>query len=128
MGLPVRSGTATYGARSNSTSDPHKHETNISKEVVVCLAGPAAQRRFSRHSWRAYHGQSDHARAVNLASRLNEDDERARDLYLRWMERRADHLVERYWPFVTALAERLLVVPTLTGDDVWKLISEVTPR
>jgi hypothetical protein len=117
-----------WGEVKLDVDDPHEHETNISKEVVVCLAGSAAQRRFSRRSWRTYHGQSDHVRAVDLASRLNEDDDRAKDLYLRWTERRADFLVKRYWPFITALAERLLVVRTLTGDDVLKVISEVALR
>ena len=30
--------------------------------IIVCLAGPEAQRRFSPRSWRAHHGAGDHER------------------------------------------------------------------
>jgi hypothetical protein len=39
----------------------------VEAEIVVLLAGPAAQRRFKPRSWRSYHGVSDHERAVDLA-------------------------------------------------------------
>ena len=43
--------------------------------IVVCLAGPEAQRRHSPRSWRSYHGARDHEKAVDLAMSLNGSDE-----------------------------------------------------
>ena len=43
--------------------------------IIVCLAGPEAQWRFSPRSWRLYHGATDHEMAVDLAISINGSNE-----------------------------------------------------
>jgi hypothetical protein len=43
--------------------------------IIVRLAGPKAQRRFSPRSWRAHHGAGDHEKAADLVLNLNGSDE-----------------------------------------------------
>jgi hypothetical protein len=51
--------------------------------VLICLAGPIAQRQFRPSSLRGYHGGFDHEKAVNLALTFNSGDELEATAYLK---------------------------------------------
>jgi hypothetical protein len=101
-------------------------EAKISKRIMVCLAGPAAQRRHRRSSWRSWHGKGDYETAADRAQTLNGGDEKATDAYLKWLSLRAERLIDHDWPLVTACAERLLSAKTLTHREVLQPVENAT--
>jgi hypothetical protein len=92
------------------------------RNVLICLAGPAAQRRRRRSSWRSYHGLTDHEVAVGLAFHLYGHDDVA-NAYLRWLELRADHLMDDDWSLVTACAGGLLRRKTLKRSEIAEILT-----
>ena len=98
--------------------DINRIEGKISKQIVISLAGPIAQRRFNPRSWRHYHGQHDHETAADLALKINGRDEKATDAYLKWLSLRAERLIEDDRPLVTACAERLMREKTLGYGEI----------
>jgi ATP-dependent Zn protease len=93
------------------------------KAILICLAGPAAQRRFRRSSWRTHHGAGDHEIASDLALRLQGSGKIA-TAYLGYLQLRADSLVESNWNFVELFAQRLLELKTLEYREIRYLIDE----
>jgi hypothetical protein len=94
-------------------------------EIIACLAGPAAQKRFAPSSWRSYHGSVDHRRAHELAMRLSEDDEQMARAHLNWLQLRADRFVALEWRLVEAVAAALLDRGTLSAEEIENVIHEV---
>jgi hypothetical protein len=78
----------------------------VEAEIVVLLAGPAAQRRFKPRSWRSYHGVSDHERAVDLAMAVC-SSEIAVSTYVKWLEIMADDEVAASWDLIERTAREL---------------------
>jgi len=85
--------------------------------IIVCLAGPAAQRRHKPQSWRSYHGQSDHSRAADLALSLNGSDE-ATNAHLKYLAVVARDMVAAQWPLIEQVAGALIERQTLTGAEL----------
>jgi hypothetical protein len=88
--------------------------------IVVCLAGPEAQRRHSPRS--GYLGASDHAEAADLASRFNGSDE-AVNAYLKWLSVVARDELAVLWPLVERVAHALVAKRTLTAAEVKALLA-----
>ena len=86
-------------------------------DIVVCLAGPAAQRRHSPRSWRSWHGASDHERAADLAMRFNGSDE-ATSAHLAWLAVVARDQVDSLWDLVERIARELVERRTLSGPEI----------
>jgi hypothetical protein len=99
-------------------------EGKVSKRIIILLAGPIAQRRFRRSSWRSWHGRIDYETAADLAQTLNGGDEKATNAYLKWLSLRAERLVDFDWPDVVACAERLMSRKTLSSREVLEAIRE----
>lgn len=92
--------------------------------VIVCLAGPAAQRRFSpRGSWRVG-AKGDWHQVGDLLTYLVGSEEQ-RTAYWNLMEIRARDFVRDpdWWFLIERVAQRLLDRQTLTGVEVRKLMS-----
>jgi hypothetical protein len=85
--------------------------------IIVSLAGPAAQRRYSPRSCRSWHAASDYDLASALALRLNGDGKTA-SAYLKWLGIVADNLVAGRWSFLEKLAAALLERGTLSGPEI----------
>ena len=103
-------------------------EAKTDKAVLICLAGPIAQRRFRPKSWRRYHGRGDYELASDFALRRNGTGEMA-SAYLKWMELRAETLVEANWRFVDAFARRLLAQNTLSYAEIGEIVTnEINAR
>ena len=100
-------------------------EIKANKMVLICLAGPAAQRHYNPESLdssvRRWHGKSDFDIALDLALRLASDNKVA-DAYLKWMQLRAEALIASNWKFVVAFANRLLERKTLEYREIRGLI------
>ena len=91
------------------------------KAIVVCLAGPAAQRRSSARSWRTIHGERDYQVARDLAGCLNAGPAAA-TAHLQYLEVVAYDLVAEYWHFVDATAQELLLRGSLDTAQVESVI------
>ena len=91
------------------------------KAMVVCLAGPAAQRRFNSRSWRTIHGERDYQVARDLASCLNAG-RAAATAHLEYLEVVAHDLVAEYWHFTNAAAQKLLLLGSLDAAQVESVI------
>jgi hypothetical protein len=89
----------------------------IERSIIICLAGFAAQRRYNKRSWRNYHGQSDFTYAVNLASYVDGDAKGASQ-FLKWVQFRAERLVERHWTEVRRVAQALLKHKVMNGNVI----------
>ena len=98
----------------------------IERTIMICLAGCSAQRRFSKRSWRSYHGATDFQEAGDLALYVCGDGE-GTQLFLKWLQHRTDALIELRWSSVTRIAKALLKNKTLTGEEISKLILSGIP-
>ena len=100
-------------------------QQRLENDVLVCLVGPAAQKRFNFFGYRKGHGEQDRKIAMNWLSKL-EGDNQILGYYFRMFDLRARNFVQRAtnWGLICHLAETLLVRPTLTGDEVKSVILE----
>jgi hypothetical protein len=101
----------------------------VEHEIIVNLAGSLAQRRHRPHSpWRrdaagAKRGQfvakgSDYQHALELVAWLHEGQQQVINTYSRYLEARAEALVNARWENIERLAVALLESETLKGDEV----------
>jgi hypothetical protein len=90
--------------------------------IIVCLAGPEAQRRFSPRSWRAHHGAGDHEKAADLVLSLNGSDEAA-NAHLKWLSIVTRDEIAGLWPLVEKVAHALVRERTLTATEVKTLLA-----
>ena len=93
----------------------------IERAIIISLAGMAAQRRFSKRSWRQYHGSSDFRSAGDLALYIGGDGAGA-TAFLHWLQLRADQLVEAQWRDIECVARALMKRKTMTGDEIVEVI------
>jgi hypothetical protein len=84
--------------------------------ILTLFAGPIAQRQFSRSRWQR-DGAEDFRRAAALLDCLQVDT-RCRRLHWCLLWRRAELLIERYWPVISELAVVLLEVNRLEGTEL----------
>jgi hypothetical protein len=90
--------------------------------IIVCLAGPEAQRTHSSRSWRFRHGAVDFRQAVDLASRFNGSDEAVR-AYLDRLALVTRDEIAVLWPLVEKVAHALVRERTLTAREVKTLLA-----
>lgn len=95
----------------------------VENMVIVCLAGPVAQRRFNpRGSWRVNAG-GDWYQVENLLSHLVGSAEQVAEYWERMEIRTRDFVQDPDWWFlIERVAGRLLERQTLTGVEVRKLM------
>lgn len=89
----------------------------VERAIMICLAGPIAQRQLSPRSWRRWHGANDYATAFELALRVN-GSRRAAKAHLQWLEIRTQDLLENLWDDVERIAGNLLMRGTLSPDEI----------
>jgi len=87
--------------------------------LISCCAGKSAvdhscgYKSASDENWRA---SDDYKDVFACALKLSGNDEQAAALLVEWAERRADVLVEKYWPHVQRLAFALREKEKFTGN------------
>jgi hypothetical protein len=113
--------TASHrGFRGNpEVGDTDRRRSRIEKNVVMILAGTAAQRKFRPSSVRRMHGSSDRNQAINLLGCLVGSDQEL-DAWLKLLRIRAEHLVENAfnWKVIEAVAAALMERKRLGAKDV----------
>lgn len=98
--------------------DGSDHARNrIERAIMICLAGPIAQRHFAPRSWRYWHGGLDYATAFDLALRINGSPKAAK-AHLKWLEIRTQDLLESLWSYVEGIAADLMIRGTLSPEDI----------
>lgn len=95
----------------------------VERAIIICLAGPIAQKRYRPSSWRNWHGAADYATATQLALRVCGSGELAR-AFLKWLDLRAGALVADHWPDIDRIAIALLNRGTLTHEEITSLVLE----
>lgn len=101
----------------------------MEKLVVVCCAGPIAQRKFNPKGYRRIHGSGDYSTAVDLRSYFSGNDEEV-EAYLKLLEVRTKNALNlpHNWGIVKSLAEILLEKKTLKRKEIRVVIQEAISR
>lgn len=103
--------------------DGTDHARNrVERAIMICLAGPIAQRRHAPRSWRHWHGADDRVTALDLALIVN-GSRPAATAHLQWLEIRTQDLLETLWDYVEKIASDLLTRGTLSPDDIRSALS-----
>jgi hypothetical protein len=102
----------------------HSNKMRLRAEhsIMIKLAGPIAQQRYSSRSIRDYHASHDWLTAVDLARRLN-DSERAAMAYIGWLEYRTADLIEHHWQTIKRVGKALLRQNTLSRAELHKILT-----
>lgn len=87
--------------------------------IIVCYAGPAAQMKYSPHSWQDFHGNDDFEMASGIAVRIYGDDV---DTHLERLDRIANDLIEARWNDVVIIAEALIKEQTLDQERIEEIL------
>lgn len=109
------------------------------QDLLVALAGELAQKRADPTGWSLCNGvgssraEADQKQAWEAVSRFNDlpnidDEERIAASRLAEGARVSGFLVNKLWPTITALAEKLLVANgLLEGDSIERFLAEELP-
>ena len=93
----------------------------VERAIIICLAGPIAQKRYRHTSWRRWHGAADYAKATDLALRVCGSSKIA-NAFLKWLDLRAKSLIEDHWDAVERIAMELLKRGTLAHEEIASLV------
>jgi hypothetical protein len=94
----------------------------IERAIMICLAGPIAQRRYRKTSWRRWHGGTDYVTATELALRVSGSSEIA-SAFLKWLNLRTALLVDEHWRDIKRIAIGLLTHGSLAHEDIASLMA-----
>ena len=103
---------------------PDLERVLLNHAIQVCLAGPAAQKRFHRRAYRWIEGSVDYRRALGLCHYIAPGRRRARE-YLKAQEQETVRLVERYWSDIERVAAALLQHDVLDRKAVDGLLNHL---
>jgi len=89
-------------------------EGSARKEILILLSGLAAQHKKHSGSCRRWHSSQDEERINSLAVEVGLD----------WpkLQEEAVDLVEKHWPIIEQIAQRLLKSKQLSGDEVRQIV------
>jgi ATP-dependent Zn protease len=113
---------AIYSAGSSRTTPAIAH-----RNAVCALAGPAAQRQFSPHSFRHFHGSEDWCSAQDYAFSLGGETKTIIAQLNLW-ELRAKDLVNGRWAQIEKVARALIERRTLTYEEFCNLLVPPAPQ
>jgi hypothetical protein len=92
-------------------------EKRCAAYVLVALAGPAASKKLHPHSHPFAYAVGDWTEVQRIAGDLYFDEITAR-AYFKFKQVEAAQFVERFWPYVEAIAAALIERGALTSDEV----------
>jgi ATP-dependent Zn protease len=93
---------------------------NLERAIKICLAGPLAQTRFHRRSYRRRDGRQDYDCATGLARYLaGSAGERE---FIHYQERRTKTLIDHFWNDIERVAQALIERDELSGTEVKDII------
>ena len=98
----------------------------MEKLILICLAGPLAQRKFKPRSVRRYHAGSDYSAVANVALSMNGSTEQA-NAYIRWLEIRVKEQLytSMTWRFVEAVASELIKNKEINGKSLPSIFAKM---
>jgi ATP-dependent Zn protease len=94
----------------------------VERAIMICFAGPVAQKRYRPTSWRGWHGAADYATAAELAFRVCGSREIA-SAFLKWLDLRAGSLIADHWDAVERVAAALLERGALGHEEIASLMA-----
>ncbi|WP_395697208.1 hypothetical protein [Methylocella sp.] len=101
--------------------DSDRERLKAERVIMLCLAGPEAQKRFDPNSdWEAC-GESDFAAAAELSRHFFGEGDSA-VAFMEWMKVRTCDLVGQNWSLIEHLADQLIERKTIGGDEAMLLI------
>jgi hypothetical protein len=96
------------------------------EEIIILQAGRAALDHLCRrkHHYDDWQNSHDYKHSLSRALWLSDNDEAGALLLIQWAARRAECLVEKFWPQIQAVAFGLLEREPmrLTGDEAREII------
>lgn len=98
------------------------NDAHYLRHAIACYAGYEASRRWTpglKGLRRSANG--DYQIAAGHLKKVASDDDESLRLLTQYAKRRSSVLVDHYWPEITAVAEQLIELGTLTGDQVESL-------
>jgi len=105
--------------------DSPKLVAQIENSILICYAGPLAQRRkFPRSRWRLS-GSRDFEQAADLFTHICDADQKSQYHHSALLWRRAELLVKLLEPEIARLAAELLRASTLKWSDIQRVLQKV---
>jgi AraC-like DNA-binding protein len=98
------------------------------RHVMICMAGIEAERRHNPRSARSWHFESDRDQAIDWLGTVCEFSSDQFAAYWKLLQIRTRDMVQAHWWRIEAVAARLLVSKTLTGDQIREVIQEAVQR
>ena len=110
------------GMRPDLDNSP-RVQRRLEHKALVCLAGPAAQRRFNPRGYRHHHAEDDYRQAIDLLSYIVGDPNEL-SAYVGLIEIRARNFVRipRMWAAIRGLASALLDRGEIPGREIRPII------
>ncbi|MEO8564102.1 MAG: hypothetical protein ABI601_18620 [bacterium] len=115
------------GDESLRYEDEEQSQVPFERRIMSALAGEIAQRRFNPGSVEDEHAGSDRLEVHDYLDELDCPTQEIRDAYWRLLRLRAEHLVERLWPRVEAIAALLVERKTISGDEARQAFAAAGP-
>ena len=111
--------TPYFSGMNPEYDDSPRVQRRLENMALVCLAGPAAQRRFNPKGFRRAYARDDYHQAVDLLSYIAPDNE-VLGAYVGLIEVLARKFVEapRNWYCIESLADELLQRHEMSGREV----------
>lgn len=107
-------------AVSEPSSEPIRLDLpQLVDEIVVLLAGPQAELRFTGF-FDSLGANNDYERAISLATKYGHVLDI--DAFMDWLRSESEEFVDAFWPEIERLAEELHDLRTLTEQDVKRLL------
>ena len=100
-------------------SGRHSDGVKLERAIRISLAGPLAEKKFYRWSYRRAHARGDYQKAIGLCRYLSGAEWRE---WLKIREEATLVLVDRYWMDIRNVAAALLERRELTGRAVTRII------
>jgi hypothetical protein len=110
------------GINLNFDSSASAHR-NAEKAIIISLAGPISQRKFSSQSVRNWQMVGDYGQAVVIAQKLRRSQRSTKALLVR-LAIRTRTLVDTHWLTIERVANALLEKKNLTAPELFSEISQ----
>jgi hypothetical protein len=92
----------------------------VEHAMMMMLAGPVAQQRYTGGSWDDY-GASDDVRQCNRLALALHDNGETLKAFITYLELWTRDLVDGKWPAIERVAKGLMERRTLNGDEIRSL-------
>jgi hypothetical protein len=89
----------------------------LMKAIQISYAGPLAQRKYSEHSWREFHGICDFEKIEELSLRACGSSAQV-GAFKHWLEIATQEMIESHWTSIEHVAKLLLGHGHLSGTGI----------